>query len=87
MYYILMLFSFIQNNIVLTSILIFLSIFLFIYYIKPIYLFNNDGSLKEFGIGYKNKTVFPLWVFSIVIGIFSYLFVLFYVRETKKLSI
>ena len=50
MYYILMLFSFIQNNIVLTSILIFLSIFLFIYYIKPIYLFNNDGSLKEFGI-------------------------------------
>jgi hypothetical protein len=80
-----MIYSFIEKNIVLSSILLFLIIFYFLYYTKPKYLFNDDNSLKDFGIGYKNKTVFPLWVFAIVLGIISYLSILFYVKETKKI--
>lgn len=81
-----MVYLFIRNNIVLSSIIVFLIIFSCLYQIKPKFLFNNDNSLKDFGIGYKNKTIFPLWIFSIVIGILSYLSILFYVRETSKLN-
>ena len=82
-----MIYSFVQHNIVLCSIIVFLIVFTLLFYLKPKFLFNDDGSLKEFGIGYKNKTVFPLWVFSIVLGVLSYLLILFYVRESKKLTI
>lgn len=34
--------------------------------IKPKYIYNKDGSLKNFGTG-NNKTLFPLW-FLILIG-------------------
>ena len=46
--------------------------------IKPGFLYNRDGSLREFGIGYTNKTIVPLWLFSIILGILSYVFVLYY---------
>jgi len=82
-----MIYSFVQHNILLSSIIIFLILFYFLYYTKPKFLFNDDDSLKEFGIGYKNKTVFPLWIFSIVIGILSYLIILFYVKESRKLRL
>lgn len=82
-----MIYSFVQHNIVLSSIIVFLIVFILLFYLKPKFLFNDDNSLKEFGIGYKNKTVFPLWVFSIVLGVLSYLLILFYVRESKKLTI
>jgi len=36
--------------------------------IKPNYIYNTDGSLKNFGTG-KNKTILPLW-FLIFIGAF-----------------
>jgi len=48
--------------------------------IKPSFLYNNDGSLREFGVGYKNKTILPLWLFSIVLGILTYVSVLYYTR-------
>ena len=36
--------------------------------IKPKFIYNNDGSLKNFGTG-KNNTILPLW-FIIFIGSF-----------------
>jgi len=39
---------------------------------KPNIIYNNDGSLRQFGVGFKKKTVIPLWLISIVIAIFSY---------------
>jgi hypothetical protein len=50
---------------------------------QPRFLYNENGSLREFGIGYKNKTILPIWLLSIVLGIFSYLFVLYYLRYPK----
>jgi len=70
--------NFVRKNTVLVSILFFLTIFMFIYTIKPAFFFNNDGSIREFGIGYKNKTIFPIWLFSVILGILSYIIVLFY---------
>jgi len=53
-------------------------IFSIIQIMKPTFLYNNDGSLREFGIGYKNKTIFPVWLLSIVLGILCYLSVKYY---------
>ena len=50
---------------------------------KPAFLYNRDGSIRDFGVGYKNKTIVPLWLFSIILSIFSYLFVLYYLAYPK----
>lgn len=75
-----MLRTFTRNNITLVSIVIFLVVFGLIQMMKPSFLYNNDGSLRDFGVGYKNKTILPLWLFSIILGILTYICVLYYVR-------
>ena len=75
--------TFIRNNITLVSILIFVFIFVIIQMIKPEFLYNKNGSIREFGVGYKNKTILPVWLFSILLGILSYLFVLYYLVYPK----
>jgi hypothetical protein len=78
-----MLRQFIRNNVTLVAILIFFIIFIPIQLLKPGFLYNHNGSIREFGIGYKNKTILPLWLLSIILGIFSYLFVLYYLAYPK----
>jgi hypothetical protein len=51
--------------------------------IKPAFLYNKDGSVREFGIGYKNKTILPIWLLSLILGIVSYLIVMFYLASPK----
>jgi hypothetical protein len=68
-----------RQNIPLISITLFLIIFGFIQLIQPAFLYNSDGSLREFGVGYKNKTILPVWLLSIVLGILCYCAVRFYV--------
>jgi hypothetical protein len=46
---------------------------------KPSFLYNTDGSIREFGVGYKNKTIMPVWLVSIILGILCYIAVLAYV--------
>jgi hypothetical protein len=50
---------------------------------KPAFLYNKDGSIREFGVGYKNKTILPIWLLSLILGILSYLFVMYYVAYPK----
>jgi uncharacterized membrane protein YidH (DUF202 family) len=69
-----------RENKTLVSIFVFLIIFGLIILIKPAFLFNKDGSIREFGLGYKNKTILPLWLFSLVLGILCYLLVVYYVN-------
>jgi hypothetical protein len=73
--------AFIQKHSVLVSILVFLAIFIPVQVFKPAFLYNSDGSIRQFGIGYKNKTILPVWGFSIVLGILSYVFVLYYLSR------
>ena len=78
-----MLRSFTRNNTTLVSIIIFLVIFGIVQMLQPPFLYNIDGSLREFGVGYKNKTILPLWLFAIVLGIMSYVFVLYYLTYPR----
>jgi hypothetical protein len=70
---------YIRQHLTLMSIILFLAIFGFIQFIQPAFLYNSDGSLRDFGVGYKNKTILPIWLLSIVLGILSYCFLRFYV--------
>ena len=75
--------EFIRNNQTLVAIILFVIIFGIIQIMKPGFLYNRDGSVKEFGVGYKNKTIFPIWLLSLVLGILCYLFVLYYISLPK----
>ena len=60
----------IRRNINLFSIAIFLTLFALINYIRPHFLYNDDGSLRNFGVGYRRKTVIPGWFVAIILAIF-----------------
>ena len=77
--------NYIRENITLISIILFVIMFGLIIMIKPAFLYNKDGSIREFGIGYKNKTILPIWLLSLILGIISYLFVMFYLASPKFL--
>jgi len=70
-------FPFINNNITLVAIIIFVIIFSIVQFAKPAFLYNENGTIREFGIGYRNQTIVPVWLFSIILGILCYLFVLY----------
>ena len=74
---------YIRENATLFSIVLFLIMFGAIQLIKPAFLYNKDGSIREFGVGYKNKTILPIWLLSLILGILSYLFVMYYVAYPK----
>lgn len=78
-----MLRTFARNNTPLVSIIIFLIIFTTIQIMKPSFLYKIDGSIREFGVGYKNKTILPIWLLSIVLGIVCYLIVVYYTVHPK----
>lgn len=75
--------SYIRENITLVSVVMFIIIFGTIQMMKPACLYNRDGSIREFGIGYRNKTIFPIWLLSLCLGILCYLFVMYYVANPR----
>jgi hypothetical protein len=74
---------YIRQNITLFAIGIFVFIFAVVQFCKPSCFYNKNGSIREFGIGYKNKTILPIWLFTILLGILSYLAVLYYISNTR----
>ena len=74
-----MLITFVKNNITLVAIALFLLVFSFLMSLKPGFLFNNDGSIRNFGVGYKKKTVVPVWLVSIILGILAYYLVIYFI--------
>jgi hypothetical protein len=73
----------VRQNITLASVVLFVYLFGLIQYMKPAFLYNSDGSIREFGVGYKNKTILPIWLLSIILGILSYLAVLYFIMAPK----
>jgi hypothetical protein len=78
-----MLRTFARNNTTMMAIIIFMLVFGFIQMLQPAFFYKQDGSIREFGVGYKNKTILPIWLFSIILGILSYLFVLYYLAYPR----
>ena len=70
--------SFIRKNNISISIVLFVVLFIIFVYLKPHFLYNNNGTLRNFGLGKTNSTILPLWLFVIIISIVSYLAILYY---------
>jgi hypothetical protein len=75
--------TYMRENITLISIILFIIIFGGIQLMKPACFYNRDGSIREFGVGYRNKTILPIWLLSLLLGILCYLAVLYYVNAPK----
>ena len=41
-------------------------------YLKPALAFGEEGRVRPFGVGEREKTVFPLWWWIFVISVISY---------------
>lgn len=67
-----------RMNKVTISIIIFLVLIAIVHSVKPAFAYKEDGTFRTFGLGYRNKTVVPIWIVSIALAIFSYLFVLYF---------
>ena len=75
--------NYIRRNIVSLSIILFLCIFGVVQYIKPGFLYNKDGSLRDFGLNNTRKTILPIWLLTLIIAMFSYVGVLYYLAFPK----
>ena len=81
-----MLKQFARDNVTLVSIIVFLIIYSLIQMNRPAIFYNIDGSIRDFGVGYKNKTILPIWLLSIILGILSYLAVLYYISYSHLVT-
>lgn len=72
--------TFVRNNLVLIAISIFIVVYASINVLKPGFMYNRDGSLRQFGVGRKFNTVVPAWLVSILVALFSYMAALHLLR-------
>ena len=77
----------IRNNLAGAAILLYVVVFMLVQYANPSFIYNDDGSLREFGIGYASKTVLPIWLVAIVLGILSYLAVFYVSRPAVRILV
>ena len=61
------------------ALVIFLVLMGILHTVKPALVYDRQGRFREFGLGYRNCTVFPIWLMSVLLAIFSYAAVLWYV--------
>jgi len=64
--------KYIMSYNIFITLIIFVSIYSVIILMEPNFIYNNDGSLRQFGVGFKKRTVIPLWLISIILAILSY---------------
>ena len=76
-----MLKNFVRIHKVNIAILMFLIVFSSIHFLKPSLLYNDEGGFRPFGVGYRHKTVVPIWIVAIFLAIFCYLGVLYYLQN------
>lgn len=49
-------------------------------YVKPSMAFGEEGRIRPFGVGDKQKTIFPLWWCMFAIAVVAYVLCLFLVK-------
>jgi hypothetical protein len=79
-------YNFIDKNIlyknrILICLVIFIIFLFFLHSIKPNFIYNNNGTFMEFGIGYTNKTIFPIWFIVIIFSLLIYIFVMYFINK------
>ena len=75
--------SFIRKHPTSIAILLFIISFYTLQCYAPSFLYKKDGSIRQFGLGYKSKTVLPIWLLALILAILSYLFVMYYLAMPK----
>ena len=56
--------TYIRKNITSVAIILFIIIFAIIQVIEPAFLYEKDGSLRQFGLGSSKKNNYPYLVFN-----------------------
>ena len=74
-----MLRDFIHRKPALTAIALFISVYAIVVMMRPSLFFNNDGSIREFGLAMTRRSIVPIWLAAVIIGILCYLGVLSYI--------
>jgi len=74
--------DFVYKNKVNTAIILFLLLISIVHNMQPSLFYNEQGGFREFGVGFRHKTVVPIWLVSIILGILSYVMVLSYLAYT-----
>ena len=78
-----MLRQYIRRNIPSVAIFLFVILFGLIQLIEPAFLYDNDGSIRQFGLGSNKKTVIPIWFLTFILAVCCYLFVLYFLSFPK----
>jgi hypothetical protein len=59
-------------------IIIYILLYGIVVMLQPDIIFNNkDNCLRQFGVGYRNTSILPLWLISVLFAILSYFIVLY----------
>ncbi len=66
-----------KKNKIMISIVFFLVLFGMFQWIKPAFLYTRKGAIREFGVGYKNKTILPMGLLAVLLGILCYVVTLY----------
>jgi hypothetical protein len=75
--------TYIRKNITSVAIILFIIIFAIIQVIEPAFLYEKDGSLRQFGLGSSKKTILPIWFLTLILSMMCYLLVLYYIAAPK----
>jgi hypothetical protein len=68
----------VRHNKIAVAIMLYIILFGLINVLTPAFMYNPDGSLKEFGVGFRKKTIIPVWLISIFLAIIAYFSVVYY---------
>ena len=68
----------VRHNKVSVAIILYIILFVLVNLVKPAFMYNPDGSIKEFGVGFRKKTIIPIWLISIFLAIIAYFSVMYY---------
>ncbi len=69
---------FTNDNYLFIIFIVYICLYCLVVYIKPSFIYDEKTeSFRQFGIGYKNTTILPLWLISIILAIISYFIVLY----------
>lgn len=75
--------KYIRNNIISVSSIIFIVFYGLILFFRPGFIYNSDGSLRQFGLNNSRKTIIPAWLLALLLAISSYFLVLYYITIPK----
>ena len=61
-----------KDHSVSVTIILFIFTLYGIHTLSPSFIYKKNGEIRQFGIGYKNKTILPIWLIAIILAILMY---------------